>query len=249
MPKLAMTLRLSAMFVALGGCLLATAGSASAHVRVDGTQPPPPKGGSGIVELIVPSESASASTVGLTITFPKGVDLTSARTLPVAGWTSTVETEPAGDGERVSRISWRATEGASGLKPSEFGEFTFSAGPWPKDVDSSSLPTDQSYSDGSVVSWNEVAVDADSEPEHPAPVVALGPAVTGDGDGDVHGDTHRSAVGAAPAPGEDHSAHAAAQDPGHESWVWPVTSLVSLVVALGTAVALVVVLRRSRAAS
>lgn len=122
------------------------------------------------MRLIVPTESDDASTIGLSLTVPEGVDLTSARTLPIPGWTATVEREQSGDGERVSRVRWQATDPANGLKAAEFGVFTLSAGPWPEDVDSVPLPTEQIYSDGSVVSWNEVAVNAGIEPEHPAPV-------------------------------------------------------------------------------
>lgn len=231
MPKLIKLLALSA---ALGVAALAGAGSAAAHVQVDDGEQPA-QGGYGLVRLVVPTESAGASTVGLTITLPDDVDLTSARTLPLAGWTATVETEPSGDGERVSRIVWRAADPVNGVKPSEFGEFTFSAGPWPAGVESVPLLTDQAYSDGSVVAWNEIAVDKDTEPEHPAPVVTLGAADQGHGDG--HG---------APAEVSADVTHTAATVSSGESLWWKATSAVSLLVALSTAAALVLVLRRTR---
>lgn len=61
----------------------------------------------------------------------------------------------------------------NGLGATEFGVFTFSGGKWPAGVDSVSLPTEQRYSDGTVVRWDEEALDAASEPEHPAPSVTL----------------------------------------------------------------------------
>lgn len=209
---------------------------ASAHVRIDEGQLPP-KGGYGVVTLIAPSESTTATTVAVAITIPPGVDLLSARTLPVPGWTAAVETQPAGTSQRVARITWRA-DGDAGLKPSEFGEFTFSAGPWP-DADTVALPTEQTYSDGTVSSWNEVAVDAASEPEHPAPVLTLGAETNAHGDG--HGDT--------PAPATDPVVLTADGQPSGQSWVWRAASVVSLVVAAGSALALVLVLRRLRSAA
>lgn len=226
--------RLLALCGAVTVSAVLTAAPAAAHVRADeGHQPP--KGGYGIVSLIVPTESQQASTVALTVTLPDDVDLTSARTLPIPGWTASVETEGAGDSARVVRITWRAVDKAGGVKPSEFGEFTFSAGPWPENVDSVSLPSDQTYSDGSVVSWNEIAIDKDTEPEHPAPAVALS------APDHTHGhDGHGAQGGPAPV---DTTLVAAAPAVG-ESWWWRATSLVSLLVALGTAAALAVVLRR-----
>jgi uncharacterized protein YcnI len=222
--------RLLAVAAALSTGLLITAGPASAHVEVDnGSQPA--KGGYGIVQLIVPTESDTASTVGVSLTLPKGVDLPEARTLPVPGWTATIETEAAGNGQRVSRITWKAADKAGGIKPGEFGEFAFSAGPWPENVDTVSLATEQTYSDGTVVAWKEIAVDKDSEPEHPAPTVTLAAAGAG----------HDHAGAAA-----ETSQAAAEVSRDGDSWFWRITTLVSLVVALGTAAALAVVLRRTR---
>jgi uncharacterized protein YcnI len=219
---------------------LTGAGAASAHVHVDDGQQPA-QGGYGIVRLVVPTESAGAATVGLTVTLPDDVDLTSARTLPLAGWTAAVETEPSGAGERVSRIMWRAIDPANGVKPSEFGEFTVSAGPWPADVDAVPLLTDQAYSDGSVVAWNEIAVDKDTEPEHPAPVVTLGATEEGHSHGDGHG-----APAEATAELSADVTQTAATASTDESWWWRATSVVSLLIAVGTAAALVLVLRRTR---
>lgn len=224
--------------LAVGALLAAT--PAAAHVRVDDGQQPP-RGGYGIVRLIVPTESEQASTVGLTVTLPDNVELTSARTLPIPGWTASVETETSGNGQRVSQITWRAIDKDRGLKPTEYGEFTFSAGPWPEDAETVSLQSDQSYSDGSVVSWNEVAVDSVSEPEHPAPVVTLGPAEAGHTH-DGHGAPQQSGPESATAV----PALVAAESADSESWLWRATSIVALVLALGTAAALAVVLRRNR---
>lgn len=231
---------LATMVAILGVAPIMLAPTAAAHIRVDDSQRPP-KGGYGIVTLIVPTESQKSPTVGVTVTLPDDVNLTSARTLPIAGWEAGVETEPVDGGTRISRIVWRANDGSPGLRPSEFGEFTFSAGPWPDTADTVALTADQTYGDGSVVTWNEVAVDDVTEPEHPAPVVTLGApdAHHGGGPGAAHG--------ASPDPTRDQHAHPTATAATGETWFWRVTSLTGLVIAAGTAVALVVVLRRTRA--
>ncbi len=88
----------------------------------------------------MPTESEQASTIGVTVTVPDNIELTSARTLPIPGWTANVETEPTGDGQRVSRITWRAIDKAGGIKPTEYGEFAFSAGPWPENAGNRPAP-------------------------------------------------------------------------------------------------------------
>lgn len=205
--------------------LVATPAAALAHVRVD-EGAAPGKGGYGTVRLSVPTESDTASTVELTVTVPADVRLTSARVLPLPGWTAVVETEAAG--QRVTRIVWRADDAAGGIGPSEFGIFTFSAGPWPQDRDTVALPTAQRYSDGTAVDWDEVAVDADAEPEHPAPVVTLGEAAA-----DHHG---------AAAAGHDAAGHPAGEGArGPELLQW---ALIGLAVVLSAWAAGASVLRQ-----
>ncbi|BCJ47664.1 hypothetical protein GCM10010168_20220 [Actinoplanes ianthinogenes] len=162
--------RLLAAAAVIAATLLVAA-PAQAHVRVDGGDAPG-KGGYGAVRLSVPTENETASTVGLTVTIPDDVTLTSVKVLPLTGWTAKVETA----GERVTRIVWHAA--GAGLGPAEFGIFTFSGGPWPEDRSAVPLPTIQQYSDGSSVKWDEVALDA-SEPDHPAPIVVLDEASAG----------------------------------------------------------------------
>ncbi|MGU3502090.1 YcnI family copper-binding membrane protein [Mycobacterium sp. C31M] len=227
--------RLAAIGTTLAVAGVLAAAPAAAHVRVDEGQSPA-RGGYGIVALIVPTESADASTVELSIEVPDEVDLLSARTLPIPGWTASVETEPDGDSARVSRITWRAVDPAAGIKPTEFGEFTFSAGPWPADSDTVALPADQKYSDGSSVSWNEIAVDQHTEPEYPAPVVTLAAAQAGHSH-DGHG--------APEAPGAPDTVTQAAAGVPADSWWWRITSLAALVIAVGTAGLFALSLRRN----
>ncbi|WP_072803597.1 YcnI family copper-binding membrane protein [Rhodococcoides yunnanense] len=230
--------RSCSVVVAATVAVLAFAAPASAHVRTDGN--PVPQGGYGIVRLIVPGEVEGVSTVGLTVTLPDGVDLTSARTLPIPGWTATVEREQSAGAERVAKIVWKATDPAAGYGVAEYREFAFSAGPWPEDVESVALASDQQYSDGSVVAWNEVAVDDASEPEHPAPEVVLAAA-----EAHGHGDGHGTDAAESAAHADDHHEDV---DTSDSSWVWPTVSVVSLVLAVAAVAGVGVVLRRGRGA-
>jgi hypothetical protein len=45
-------------------------------------------------------------------------------------------------------------------------------------VDALSFPAVQTYSDGEVVKWDQVAKDGADEPEHPAPTLKLAAAIT-----------------------------------------------------------------------
>lgn len=159
--------------------------AAQAHVRVDGQDAT--QGGYGVLTFRVPTESATASTTKVQVTFPSTTPIVSVSTQPVAGWTARVSTSKLAtpvktdDGEvdsYVSAVTWTARGAAAAIKPGEFQQFNVSAGPLPK-VASITLPTTQTYSDGTVVRWNERSADGTTEPEHPAPVLALAPASAG----------------------------------------------------------------------
>lgn len=169
------------LLVAVVGGLLGFSLPAYAHVTVDAPGASP--GGFGVLAFRVPTESDTASTVELTVTFPVKTPLAFVSVQPVPGWTvSVTRTKLAkpissDDGEvteAVSSITWKAGSGA-GIKPGEFQQFPVSVGPFPKGVDSLPFPTTQVYSDGKKVEWNQTAAPgSDSEPEFPAPAVSLG---------------------------------------------------------------------------
>src|SRR3712207_2976090 len=77
---------------AAAALLLVPASGASAHVRVlpDTTA----AGGFAQLTFRVPTESDTASTVGLRVELPTDTPLTSVRTKPVAGWSAVVERGP-----------------------------------------------------------------------------------------------------------------------------------------------------------
>ncbi|MTE16418.1 YcnI family copper-binding membrane protein [Nocardia aurantiaca] len=229
--------RWSAVAITAAVPLAVFAAPAAAHVQSDGT--PVTKGGYGVVHLIVPGESATANTVGLTVTIPAGVNLKSARTQPIPGWTASVELDQAAG--RATKIVWNANTPGDGFGNTQYREFSFSGGPWPKNVDSVALPSEQRYSDGSVVSWNEIAVDKASEPEHPAPVVPVTKTAAGHSDDGGHAE---SAANTSPDQHDDAALHGGGES-SPSGW-WQVLSVVALLFAVAAGAAATLALRRDR---
>ena len=158
-----------------------TAAAASAHVTVSGAGATP--GGSDqVITFRVPTESDTASTVELQVKLPTDTPIASVLVQPHTGWTDTVTsvklakpivTDDGSITEAVSTITWKADSPSDGIKPGQFDEFVIIAGQLP-DTTSLTFPAIQTYSDGSVVSWNQVAAPGStSEPDHPAPTLTL----------------------------------------------------------------------------
>ena len=177
----------AAVVVAVGaGSVLGLAAAASAHVTVNPSSAP--AGSFAQLDFRVPTESDTASTVGVEVAFPTDHPIANVSVQPKPGWTVSVtktklatpiKTDDGTVSEAVSRVTWKATAG--GLKPGEFDNFSVSAGPLPTDVGSITLPAIQTYSDGSVVRWIEPSVTSGPEPDHPAPVLTLTKASSTDG--------------------------------------------------------------------
>ncbi|MBF6350064.1 YcnI family protein [Nocardia flavorosea] len=170
------TLRRGLTSAVAAGFMLTGAGTAAAHVSVSAPNATP--GRSTVATFSVPTESDTAATTALRITVP---EIATARTEPIPGWTAKIERN---DEDRVVALTWTANPGSPGIRPGEFQRFVVSLGPLPE-TDSIGFPAEQSYSDGTVVRWDDTG-DHDSA-EHPAPVLTLG-AETGDGSGHEHGD-------------------------------------------------------------
>lgn len=178
------TLRVLAA-VAVGGVLaLAAPLAASAHVRIDPSRAA--AGGYSYLSFRVPTESATASTVGLTIELPADTPFTSVSYESVPGWTahitnSTLPKPVTVDGTKVTtaptEVAFTATDG--GIKPGQFGTFTLSLGKVP-DTGKVLLPVTQTYSDGSVVKWDQPTPASGVEPEHPAPTLYINDAPPAD---------------------------------------------------------------------
>jgi uncharacterized protein YcnI len=162
--------------------------AASAHVQVDPESAEP--GGYALLTFRVPNESATATTTGVTIALPADTPFTSVSVEPIDGWSAEVVTAPLPapvdvGGSTISEapLSVIFTAIGTGIGNGEFQRFTLSAGPVP-DVGKVLLPVAQSYSDGSVVEWNEPTSASGEEPENPAPTLYVTDAVPADqGDG------------------------------------------------------------------
>jgi len=167
-----------AALAAAAALALAAAPAADAHVKVSALSAV--AGGSTVLTFRVPTESATASTVSLTVQLPTDHPFTSVSYDPVPGWTAKLVTtklaKPLKDddgntiGSAVTQVIWTATDG--GLAPGQFGQFPLSVGPLP-DSGTLFLPAIQKYSDGSEVDWTQQAQPGAAEPEHPAPSIVV----------------------------------------------------------------------------
>jgi uncharacterized protein YcnI len=193
-----------------------TAVPAAAHVTVSSPDAVP--GGFGKLVLRVPTESDTASTTKVQVQLPADTPFAFVSTKPHPGWTvATTERKLAhpitAEGftlsKAVATVTWTASDASAGIGPGQFDEFELSLGAFPSDVDTLSFPTTQTYSDGTVVVWDQASVKGQDEPEHPVPTLELA--------------AGRQAAGAT-APDTDSSDTTA-------RWAAPVVAAVGLVLA------------------
>ena len=161
MNRIAMT---GAALAAGALLVLAAPLAASAHVTIDTQEAV--AGSYTIVRLQVPNESATESTNRIELTIPADAQLGYVGYEPVPGWTA----EIVKDGETATSVIWIADEGSE-ISDGQFQLFPVELGPLP-DSGSVVLATEQTYTDGSVVSWSDTSEGA----EHPAPVLSIVPA-------------------------------------------------------------------------
>lgn len=176
--RLRISARLGAVAATVAVLLTVAASTAFAHVTVN---PKTATAGSyTALTFRVPTESDTASTVSIAVTLPTDHPFPSVSARQMPGWTATMTKvtldPPVTEGrftleEAVSTVTWTADDGV-GIKPGEFAEFALSVGPVP-DVPAITFPSAQTYSDGTVVDWDEISDDGGSEPEHPAPVLTV----------------------------------------------------------------------------
>ncbi|MHA7985218.1 YcnI family copper-binding membrane protein [Rathayibacter sp. CAU 1779] len=164
---------------------VATPLAAEAHVRIDPDQAS--AGTYTVLTFRVPTESATAGTVGLEVDFPTDTPFTSISYQPVPGWSAVVTTTKLPEPVKISgatvtsaptKIVWTADAGTQ-VGPGQFQQFSVSAGIVP-DTGKVVLPATQTYSDGSVVKWDQVTPASGEEPEHPAPTLYINDAPPGD---------------------------------------------------------------------
>ena len=195
--------RAGAVVTAAAVLVLLPATTASAHVRVSADSTA--AGGYAELTFRVPNESETAGTTGLRVQLPTEAPFTAVRTQPVPGWTATVERsalpEPVVvDGTTITEaptaVTWTAQPGIK-IGRDEYQEFSISVGRLPEERTELLLPAAQTYSDGSVVDWDEAAPADGAEPEHPAPTLTTTAAESG------HGATPAAATGDGSAAGAD----------------------------------------------
>jgi periplasmic copper chaperone A len=204
LPRIRAT-RVLACLLGAGALTVGLALPAFAHVTVNPGEAE--QGGYAKLTFRVPNESDTASTVKVQVTLPADTPFPSARTKPHPGWTIEAKKsklpKPVQVGdynltEAVTSITWTAQPGNE-IKPGEFEEFDISVGPLPEKA-SIAFPAAQTYSDKSVVNWNEPVKEGAEEPEHPAPTLTL---LKGEGD-DHHGtDEAAETQSAAPVAASD----------------------------------------------
>lgn len=168
-----------ALLAALVGVLVfVVAWPAAAHVSV--TSPNATAGEEAVLTFAVPTESDRASTTTVAVQLPP---FASVSVLPKPGWRITTHTSTLAkplvtdDGDRVTKavteVEWSASSKSSAIAPGQFDQFTVEAGPLPQ-VDSLAFGVVQTYSDKTVVRWNQVAAPgSDAAPDHPKAVLML----------------------------------------------------------------------------
>ncbi len=172
--------RLGAAAAAAAVCLIAFAGSASAHVTVsadDSTKAAPDS----ILTFRVPNEQDAATTTKVTIKFPTNDPIASVMPAAAPGWvvsTIPVKFNPpitTDDGtitDGVGEVVYTAGPGSQGIPIGGFAAFQILVGPLP-DADQVAFPVVQTYSNGKVSSWVEPVTDPANPPESPTAILAL----------------------------------------------------------------------------
>lgn len=242
--------RAAAITAAVSILGLLGAGVASAHVTANVYGAPAEQGGYTAITMRVPNEDEKAGTNKLVVHFSEEYQLARVRTKPLPGWTAKISKSKldkpvtTDDGaeltELVTSVTWTAQKGNE-IKAgeTEYQEFSFSTGPLPE-VEQLVLPSDQYYTDGKVVKWEQDG----EESERPAPVVELAPS-----SGDHHGgsaDKHANAEARDGAEGHDEASDAEAPVDETAPWLGGIGLAVG---ALGAGVGIGAVLRSRRARS
>jgi len=169
--------RLATVCAVIAVTLVVLASPAWAHVTLSPTSAP--KGSDAVLTFVAPNESEKANFVKLVVHFPTDHPIADAVTQPIAGWTAAVatihvstpiQTDNGPVSDAVSTVTWTATSG--GVTPGQFQQFAVSVG-LPDDADSLAFPADQTYSDNTVVSWNQATPPGGPEPDHPRPELTL----------------------------------------------------------------------------
>jgi periplasmic copper chaperone A len=201
------TLKTAAAATMTAGLLAVGAAAASAHVHVDPDDTT--AGGYTHLTFNVPNESPTAKTAQLSVTLPTDTPLTSVSVKPVEGWKAEITTSALPQPVTVagatitkapSSVVWTA-DVAHQIGQNEYQSFSLSVGVLPEVGTTVTLPTTQTYTDGTEVKWDEKTVEGRGEPEHPAPSF-----VTTAGDAEHTAGSASASAQATPAPAANQSA-------------------------------------------
>lgn len=166
----------------------------------------------------VPTESESASTEKLVVDLPTDTPFLSVTPRSLPGWDVEVDVEQLDEpfeveGATVSeapvRVTWTAEKGNE-VPPHEYQEFAVRVGALPEEGTSVVLPAHQTYTDGTVVDWDDLPADDGKEPEAPAPVFTT---TAGESEEGHHGAAASDGAAGAGAAGAEAAAAAPAVDP------------------------------------
>ncbi|WP_197514448.1 YcnI family protein [Mycobacterium sp. E342] len=154
------------------------------------------RGAMAVVTFQVPNESnTGALTTALSVALP---NVASARAESMPGWTTKLDRDAASGA--VHSVAWTAAPGG-GIGADQFALFRLSVKL--PDTETISFPATQTYSDGTVVKWDQPPQPGGGEPEYPAPTLALaaGPVASHD-----HHPAAGQPAGQATAPPQPRSA-------------------------------------------
>jgi uncharacterized protein YcnI len=234
--------------------VLLLAGPASAHVTV-GADDAHQGAADSVLTFRVPNEQDGASTVKVTIAFPKATPLASVKPGPKPGWTiatttgkfaTPITTDDGTLTEGVSQVVWTASSPAAGIPAGQFDSFQVLVGPLPAKATTLSFPTVQTYSNGKVTSWIEPVTDPAHEPDNPAPTLHLLAAAADSGAASelAASPAVASGVAVAASPATTPSASSSGQDGSARTLA--VTALAVAVIGVLVGAGGIVMARRSR---
>jgi uncharacterized protein YcnI len=160
----------------LGGAgAFTVAAPAAAHVTVSPVVAAP----GDVVEftVAVQNEREDVGSARLEVALPAGTPITEIDAAPHPGWTFSKVTTASGATRAgdagITRLRWSADTPQDRTPPGATDRFTVRLGPLP-DADELVLKALQTYGDGEVVRWTQLADGSAEPPERPAPVVLLG---------------------------------------------------------------------------
>jgi uncharacterized protein YcnI len=170
--------RIGAAAAAIAILVLGAPLAADAHVKVS---PNTAAAGDDIaLTFRVPNEMENAGTVKVEIDLPTKTPFADAEYQPVQGWTAKIVSAKLpkpikNDGVEVTvaptKVIFTADPGVQ-IKAGQFQEFALALDLTP-DTGSVEFPTYQTYSDGTVVKWNEATPKSGEEPDNPAPTLYI----------------------------------------------------------------------------